>query len=275
MLQRRPSSAPLALALLLAASAAPALAVTPDSTDPRAIMQAVEDRPTGDKSVGRMQMVIIDQGGSQRVRTVQTRTMKFPEGTKQLILFESPADVRNTGLLTVDYDDGAKVDDQWLYLPSLRKSTRISSSERSGAFMGSDFSFADMASRTVGDFDYTMVEQSASVQGEDCWLIEARPRTERAKEETGYVKSEVWVSKSKVMPVQSKHWVREGKKLKYVKFEDIRPISGIMVAHKVSARTVSGKTALSTTVITFSDLRFGDKSVSDSDFTQRRLEQGL
>ncbi len=275
MLQRRPSPAPLALALLLAASAAPSLAITPDSTDPRAIMQAVEDRPTGDKSVGRMQMVIIDQGGSQRVRTVQTRTMNFPEGTKQLILFESPADVRNTGLLTIDYDDGAKVDDQWLYLPSLRKSTRISSSERSGAFMGSDFSFADMASRTIGDFDYTMVEQSASVQGEDCWLIEARPRTDRAKEETGYVKSQVWVSKSKVMPVQAKHWVREGKKLKYMKFEDIRPVGGILVAHKISARTVSGKTALSTTIITFSDLRFGDKSVSDSDFTQRRLEQGL
>jgi outer membrane lipoprotein-sorting protein len=275
MLQRRPDFARLALTLLLATSASSALAITPDATDPRAIMQAVEDRPTGDKSVGRMQMVIIDQGGSQRVRAVQTRTMDFPEGTKQLILFESPADVRNTGLLTVDYDDGAKVDDQWLYLPSLRKSTRISSSERSGAFMGSDFSFADMASRTVEDFDYTMAEQSASVQGEDCWLIEARPRTERAKEETGYVKSQVWVSKSKVMPVQAKHWVREGKKLKYMKFEDIRPISGILVAHKISARTVSGKTALSTTVITFSDLRFGDKSVGDGDFTQRRLEQGL
>lgn len=268
-----PSAA--ALCALLALVASPALAIGPDATDPRAIMQAVEDRPTGDKSVGRMQMVIIDQGGSQRVRTVQTRTMDFPEGTKQLILFETPADVRNTGLLTIDYDDGAKVDDQWLYLPSLRKSTRISSSERSGAFMGSDFSFADMASRTVDDFEYTMVEQSTKVQGEDCWLIEARPRTERAKEETGYLKSQVWVSKSKLMPVQSKHWVREGKKLKYMKFEDIRPVDGILVAHKVSARTVSGKSPLSTTIITFSDLHFGDSSVSDGDFTQRRLEQGL
>jgi outer membrane lipoprotein-sorting protein len=270
----RPLARLSALWLVLLATA-PAQAISADATDPRAIMQAVEDRPTGDKSVGRMQMTIIDQGGSQRVRTVQTRTMDFPEGTKQLILFETPADVRNTGLLTVDYEDGAKVDDQWLYLPSLRKSTRISSSERSGAFMGSDFSFADLASRTLDDFDYTMVEQSAKVQGEDCWLIEARPRTERAKEETGYVKSHLWVSKSKVMPVQAKHWVREGMKLKYMKFEDIRSISGILVAHKISARTVSGKSALSTTVITFSDLRFGDASVSDGDFTQRRLEQGL
>ncbi|MEZ4264914.1 MAG: outer membrane lipoprotein-sorting protein [Myxococcota bacterium] len=275
MLQLPPKAAALLAFVLLAASAPAALAISADSTDPRAIMQAVEDRPTGDKSVGRMQMVIIDQGGSQRVRTVQTRMMEFPEGTKQLILFETPADVRNTGLLTVDYDDGAKVDDQWLYLPSLRKSTRISSSERSGAFMGSDFSFSDMASRSVADYDYTMVEQSAKVSGEDCWLIEARPRTDRAKEESGYVKSQVWVSKSKVMPVQSKHWVREGKKLKYMKFEEIRSVGGILVAHKISARTVSGKTALSTTVITFSDLRFGDSTVSDSDFTQRRLEQGL
>ena len=70
--------------------------------------------------------------------------MEFDKGTRQLMMFESPADVRNTGMLSIDYKDGNKDDDQWLYLPSLNKSTRISSGDKSGSFMGTDLSYADM-----------------------------------------------------------------------------------------------------------------------------------
>ena len=63
------------------------------------------------------------------------------------MIFESPSDVQNTGLLSVDYD-GAKDDDQWLYLPSLHKATRISSGDKSGSFMGTDFTYSDMTQAT-------------------------------------------------------------------------------------------------------------------------------
>ena len=174
-----------ALALLTSASlATPALAIAPDSTDPKAIMQAVEDRPTGDKSKGRLVMTIIDKSGRKRQRVVASRTLEFTEGSRQIMVFESPADVKGTGLLSIHYDDGDKDDDQWLYLPSLHKSTRISSGNKSGSFMGSDLSYADMTRADPVHYDYAVIGQDVDVDGEKCWQIETRPKTDKAKKET-------------------------------------------------------------------------------------------
>jgi hypothetical protein len=141
--------------------------------------------------------------------------------------------------------------------------------------MGSDLSFSDMTRQSPDQFDYKMVDPAAKARGEDCWLIEARPRTAKAKDETGYVKSLLWVSKGKLMPVQIKHWVREGKKLKFLVFSGVKQVNGIWVAHKISAKTVQAKETLSTTVLSFADLSFGNADVVEGAFTQRRLEQGL
>ncbi len=252
-----------------------AAALAPETTDAKVIMQAVEDRATLDKVRVRIQMTITDKSGSTRSRVVQSRTMKFTGGTKQVLFFESPADVRNTAMLSVDWDDGAKDDDQWLWLPSLHKATRISGGDRSGAFMGSDFSYADMTKKDPKQYDYKIVKQSAKVRGEECWVIEARPRSDKEMKETGYVKSLVWVSKSKLLPVQMKTWVREGKKLKFMIAEELKQVGGVWIPHKMTMRTVQGREVQSTTVLSFVDYKANQADVKESDFTQRRLEQGL
>jgi len=252
-----------------------ASAISPDSQDAAAIMKAVQDRPDGDRQTSRVLMLVKDAAGRERKRVVQSRTIKFPEGTKTLMLFEAPADVRNTGMLSYDYDDGAKTDDQWLYLPSLRKTTRIASGDKSGSFMGTDLSYSDMTTADPKDYTYKILKQSVKVGQDDCWLIESRPANAKTAKETGYVKSHVWVSKTKLMPLKAKNWVKEGKKLKYVKFADIRQIDGIWVPHKILAQTKRGNTVESKTVIAFKTVKFNQPSVKTSDFTQRRLEQGL
>jgi outer membrane lipoprotein-sorting protein len=254
---------------------APALAVNPNETDARKIMQAVNDQPTGDKATGRMAMQVEDSAGRTRTRSVQTRSIKFAGGSKRLMIFESPADVRNTGLLSIDYDDGNKSDDQWLYLPSLRKSTRIASSDKSGSFMGTDLSYSDMTKSDISHYDYRIVKASTVVGGDDCWVIEARPNTQRAKDETGYVKSHIWVSKSKLIPLQIKAWIREGRKIKQIKFAGVEKIDGIWFARKILARTLRGGKVESVTRIKFTTMKFNQSSVSEADFTERRLEQGL
>ena len=256
--------------------AGPAMAgIPPDTTDPKAVMKAVDDRPTGDRAVSRMQMTIIDANGAKKVRVVRAWAMDFKEGKKQLIFFESPDDVRNTALLTIDYSDGSKVDDQWLYTPTIKKMTRISSSKKSGSFMGSDLSYSDMTELDIDQYEYQMIKQSVTVGGEDCWLIGAKPTTKKAKDETGYAKSMTWVSKSKLMPLQVKHWVQAGRKLKLIKFSKHKKVDGIWVAHKITAKTVQNKNVLSSTVLSFAGMKFNDPSVKASEFTQRRLEQGL
>lgn len=250
-----------------------------DPTDPRSIMSAVEDRVDGDKSKSRLVMKIIDKDGRERERVVQSRSLDFEEGTKQVMFFESPSDIRGTALLSIDYDEGERDDDQWLYLPSLHKSTRISSGEKSGSFMGTDLSFSDMTRSDPDHYDYRIVKPSVMVKldghEEECWLIESRPKTKKAREETGYVKSRVWVSKSKLMVVQIMAMIRKGKKTKYIQFEDVKQVGGAWTAHTIKARTARGKSIESTTILSFTELSYDNADVTPDLFTQSRLEQGL
>lgn len=268
-----------ALTLLCLAVASPALALDPNSTDARAIALAVQDRYDGDNSTSKVTLTLIDSSGRKRVRKTRQMSKEFADGTKSLMFFESPADVRNTGLLSVDYDDGGKDDDQWLYLPSLHKSTRISTSDKSGSFMGTDISYSDMTKKDIKVYDYKIVQQSVKIDGDDCWVIEARPKTDKEKKETGYLKTHTWISKSKLMAVQVKAWVIEGKKLKYIKFSDFKQLPAkngkVWTAGRMEVRTMRNKSVESTTVLTTDGLRFEDPSVTDDQFSERRLEQGI
>ncbi len=267
----------LILVVLLVQLAMPTkgLAVPPSTDDPRVIVQAMENRSTGSSSTLKLSITIADKVGRERTRLVQVRSMKFEGGTRQLVLFERPADLRNAGLLSIDYDDGNRADDQWLYLPSLGRTTRIASADKSGSFMGTDLTYADMTRKDPNAYSYRMVQPSVMVDGEDCWLIEATPRTDKEKKETGYAKSHLWVSKEKLMAVQIKAWVLEGKRLKYTKLSDIRQVDGIWMAHKVVVRTTRNKEVESVSTLVTSDLVLNSPTVRETDFTEQRLERGL
>lgn len=265
-------------ALLLASSLAVPLTATAlpaGTTDPRAIVEAMEARDTGTSSTLKLSITIADKAGRERSRQVQVRSMQFDGGTRQLILFEKPADLRNAGFLSLDYSDGGRADDQWLYLPSLGKTTRIASADKSGSFMGTDLTYADMTRKDPGAYDYRMVQQSEMVDGEDCWVIEATPRTAKEKQETGYHHSKIWVSKDKLLAVQIQAFVNEGKRTKYTKMSDFKQVDGVWMAHKVVVRTMRGKEVESVSTLITSDVVLNSPAVKESDFTEQRLERGL
>lgn len=249
--------------------------VPPGTTDARVIMTAVERQDRGDRTTSRMQMKVDSQAGGKRERLLQVRGLNFAGGVKQLLLFEAPADVRNIGLLTIDYDAGERSDDQWLYLPNLHRSSRISTADRSNSFMGTDLSYADMTRKDPGQYEYRLLSPGVRVGPEECWHIEARPVTPKEQKETGYSKIEVWISKSMLMPVQSKAYGADGKRVKYIQYRGHKQIDGFWVAHEIIARTVEGSAAISTTAIGLSDVKFGAAEVTEADFTQARLEKGL
>ena len=131
----------------------------------------------------------------------------------------------------------------------------------------------DATFNELKDYDYKILKQSVQVSGQDCWLLEARPKTEKAARETGYLKTNIWVDKSRMIVLQTKAWVKAGKRLKYLKFEDIKKVDGIWVIHKLSAQTRKGKSIESTTVMIYSELKLNDKTVSEKDFSQREMEK--
>ena len=264
-----------ALSLLALFSLSYAYALEPNTKDPRAIMEMVESRSMGDKVISTVKMIISDEAGRKRERVVNSRAIEFLEGTKTIMFFESPADVRGTGMFSIDYKDGNQSDDQWLYLPSLHKSTRISGGDKSGSFMGSDLTYADMTKKNTNNYDYQLLKESEKVDGEDAWVIEARPRTQKEQEETGYVKNQAWISKEKLIPLKSKAWVKEGKKLKYTKFSDFKKIDGLWFSNKIDIKTMRNNKVESLSSMIFVKRQLNQPEVKPDDFSLQRLEKGL
>jgi len=259
--------APLAiLALLCLAPAARAEEMTA-----RDIMLRVDARDDGDHSTVDMQMTLIDKNGDERIRKMRTLSVDKGEDVYTIMFFLAPADVEDTGFLTYDYDE-AKDDDQWLYLPALRKTKRIASSDKSGSFMGSDFTYADMTDRKVDNYEWTLMKED-EVRGHPVWQIEGIPRTEEEIDETGYTKVVVFVRQDNFVIVRSVSWVKKGGRLKYLDVVGLEEIEGIWTPTEMHMTTKKGKATLHKTVIQMSNVRYGQNH-DDDVFTVRQLEKG-
>jgi hypothetical protein len=239
----------------------------------RQIMDLVDARDTGDNSTQDMEMILIDKNGSRRERTIRALGRDVGEDSQSIMFFLSPADVKDTGFLTYDFDDDEKDDDQWLYLPALKKTKRIASSDKSGSFMGSDFSYSDMTDRKVDRYDYTLMKED-EINGHKVWQIEAIPNTEKEIKETGNTKSVSFVRQDNFVVIRAVSWVKKGKRLKYFEVKELERIDGIWVATEMQMTTKKGKTTLHKTIIKAHDVRF-NQDVGDDAFTVRNLERGL
>ncbi len=252
-------------ALLLAGPASGALSG-------REIMERVDARDDGDNAKQDMEMILIDKRGNQRVRELRSLSRDVGEDTQSILFFLSPADVRETGFLTYDYD-GDKDDDQWLYLPALKKTKRIASGDKSGSFMGSDFSYADMTDRELDRYEFELL-QEGDVEGQPVWIVEAVPIHPKEQEETGYTKSIFFVRKDNDVVVRSKIWVKKGQRNKYMEVKQLEQIDGIWIATEIHMTTKKGSTTLHKTILRSSNVRF-NQDIPEDEFSVRRLEKGL
>jgi len=136
---------------------------------------------------------IRDDKGNVRTRKTLMASRLFPDGTeKRVILFKEPADVRGTGILIFDHPD--REDDMWLYLPALRKTRKIVSTEKSRSFMGSEFSNSDLSVASLDPFQYRL-EGEETMDGEECWKILITPVNNDVRSEYGFAEKLVWISK--------------------------------------------------------------------------------
>lgn len=239
----------------------------------REIMEKVDDRDDGDNGISDLEMVLIDKNGHERVRKIRSYTKDQGEDSQRIMFFLEPADVKDTAFLTYDYDAYEKDDDQWLYLPALRKTKRIASSDKSGSFMGSDFSYADMTGKDLDAYEFKVLKE-ADVRGNNTWLIEAIPKTEEEMKETGYKKSLLFVRQDNFVIVRAVHWDYESDKLKYMDVSKLEQIDGIWVVTEMSMTTKKGKTALHRTEMRFHNVRF-NQDLDTNMFSVRQLEKGI
>ncbi len=259
---------PMLMVFLAFGFASPALAITGLE-----IMERVNARDDGDKQTADMEMILIDKKGNKRIRKIRSYTKDFGKDTHSVMFFLEPADVKDTGFLTFDYDENGKDDDQWLYLPALRKTKRIAGGDKNGSFMGSDFNYSDMSKRDIGDFDYKLMKE-LEIDGAKVWQVEVVPKTDDTAKETGYSKSIVFVRQDNDVVIRSVSWVYKSKRLKYRKVNALEKIDGIWIATEAQMVTKEGKAKVHSTILRNSDVKF-NQDLDDAFFTVRQLEKGM
>ena len=209
------------IALLLAL---PAVAQAKDPTAKEVVTRAWNtSKLPGSEMISTL--TILNKKGDKRVRKTASVSKLYDDGKteKRLIRFLSPADVKGTGLLSYDYED--KDDDIWFFLPSLRKTRRIVSSEKSKAFMGSEFTYADITPGSVDDFTYKLLG-AEKADGVDCWIIEATPRDKAIAKENGYSKRKAWFGKADYVVRKAETMDLKGKKLRELVATGVKKIEG-------------------------------------------------
>ncbi len=243
-----------------------------DDPKARAIMVKADARDDGVTLEQDMTMVLIDKNTKKRTRNLHTYSKDFGKDEHQIMFFKSPADVKNTAFLTFDYANSNKDDDQWLYLPALKKVKRIPSSDKSSSFMGSDFSYFDMTDRDLEDYDFKLLKET-KVRGKKVWMIEATPRNKRVIKESGYTKTIALIRQDNYVVVRSIGFMK-GNKKKYLDMKKLHKQGGVWLTDVLTMTTKKGNKTLHKTMLKFTNTKL-NKNIPDSMFTTRRLEKGL
>jgi len=218
----------------------------------------------GDSEV-ELRMILRNAAGQESTRSLRITTLEKPDesvGDKSLVLFDTPRDIEGTALLS-----HAKIldpDDQWLYLPALKRVKRISSSNKSGPFVGSEFAFEDFTAIELNKFDYRYVGEEAC--GDlTCDVVERTPRYENS----GYTRQVSWVDQVDFQIRKVEFYDRRGDLLKVLELDDYRNYDGVWRAHLLSMTNVQTKKQ---TELVYADYSFGI-GLAENDLVKGRLSR--
>jgi outer membrane lipoprotein-sorting protein len=232
------------------------------------IMTHVDERDDGDDQKSRALFELINKRGQTRERNT-IRFWKDYDGkddfdAKMMTFFESPPDVEGTGFLSWSYEDVDKDDDQWLYLPALRRVRRIAASDKGDSFMGTDFTYDDMGERKVEEDTHTLLG-TENLDATPCYKVESKPK----EEDYIYSRKITWVDAKEWIPIRVDYYDRKGNLLKTLTTE-WQQIDGIWTWDKA---TMKNHQTGHQTVIDVEDVEL-NTGLSDDDLTTRMLERG-
>ncbi len=230
------------------------------------IIQNVYDRAEGDDMQAELTMTLINKRGNKRERKIKQYSKDYSSMEKKVMFFVSPSDVRNTSFMNWSYDEEAKNDDQWIYLPALKRIKRISSDSKSDYFMGSDFTYDDLGDRHPFADKHKLI-RNEKINDEDCYVVESIPE----EEEYMYSKTLTWIIKDKWIGLKKEFYDEDGDLLKvlsvkkYEKIKDYWIITGTEM-HNIQKEHIT-KMMLADIII--------DNGISDTTFTERIMKRGV
>ena len=230
------------------------------------IIENVYNRPTGQDQEGDLTMTLINSRGDERVREIKQSLKDFDDMEKKIMFFLSPADVRNTSFMNWSYDEVGKDDDQWIYLPALKKVKRISSDSKSDYFMGSDFTYDDLGDRHPSSDSHILLREE-TVDGEDCYVVESVPK----EEEYIYSRTITWIVKDKWIGKKKEFYDEDDDLLKTLTVKEVEKIKDYLIITYSEMHNVQRdhKTTMVLKNVTV------DTGISDNKFTERMMKRGM
>ncbi len=209
-------------------------------------------------------MILRNKQGEESQRSLIINTLEVEgDGDKSLTIFNSPRDVKGTAFLS--YTHALEPDDQWLYLPALKRVKRIASANKSGPFVGSEFAYEDLSSQEVEKYSYKWLRDE-ELEGRDSFVVERYPEYENS----GYTRMIAWIDKEMYQPTKIEFYDRKDALLKTLHFRHYqqykeqywRPDVMDMENHQ------TGKS----TTLEWHDYKF-DNGFTDRDFDKNTLKR--
>ena len=259
----------LGLSLFILSAALPkAAAKQPDPAKKGlAIAQEMDQRNEGfENTIATLQMILRNAHGQPKTRALKIRTKEVnasQQGDKIFIVFDKPRDIKGTALLT--HTRIGKPDDQWLYLPALKRVKRIASSNQSGSFVGSEFAYEDLASQDVGKYTYRYLRDEACGTGQ-CFVVERTP----VAKHSGYSRQVVWIDHDEYRLHKNEFYDRKNRLLKTLLFEQYQQYMG-KYWRALQMNMANHQTGKSTQ-LKFSEYRFRE-GLTERDFTRAALKR--
>jgi len=230
------------------------------------IIEKVYNRPTPPMQTATLTMTLTNKSGNTRIRTIKQFTKDLGKVEKSIMFFQTPADVKNTSFMNWTYDDDNKSDDQWIYLPAIKKTKRISSDSKSDYFMGSDFTYDDLGDRKLEDDTHTLIGEE-TIDGKECYIVESVSKDE----DYMYSKTKTWIIKNDFIGLKKEFYDEDGDLLKILHIKEYKDYDGFLIINLSEMENVQKNHR---TTMDLRDINITNK-IQESLFTERMMMRGM
>lgn len=230
------------------------------------IIENVYNRSVGEDMTADLTMTLTNSVGDNRIREIKQFSKDFGNMEKKIMFFISPADIKNTSFMNWSYDEAGKDDDQWIYLPALKKTKRISSDSKGDYFMGSDFTYDDLGDRQPSQDTHKLLREE-ELNGEDCYVVESVSKDK----DYMYSKTITWIIKDKWIGLKKEFYDEDEELLKILKVNKYEDFSGLWI---ITNTEMKNEQKDHQTIMILKNVKI-NTGIDDGKFSERIMTRGI
>ncbi|MBN2617104.1 MAG: outer membrane lipoprotein-sorting protein [Spirochaetales bacterium] len=188
------------------------------------VMNMMDKKATPDYTHMLVELIIVEENGSEKNRIIEMWGDSASELSSEIMVFRSPASVKDTRFLIKETPDG---DDKWIFMPALGKVRRIAASDNGSSFMGTEFTYADMSGTDIDDDNHTLLKEE-ELNGYNCYVVESIPKDDT---DSQYSRRVQWIVKDNdiLIPIKVELYNKDAKLNKVLTISDLVNIDGFWI----------------------------------------------